>query len=420
MATADFEELIKRMGDLRSYVESGYPPAFNGVALARLGAKLFDLVVCDDVRTLYTATTGARAGGFIALELLAEDPKLAAWPWEYLYDASSNSFLCQEFYPISRVPFMGDPGAITPAPPRKARLLIVMGAPDPKLSLDEEVASIRERFASFIASDVIDLEVMRDAAPAQFQQRLDAGVDLIHFLGHAGFDPHSGEGFLQLLGSAGTPFNLRATPLAQMLGGRGVRLVFLNACETAGGTDAANVGRSSVAGALLARGVPTVIATQYSMPDNTAHYFAAETYNALVHGKRVLEAVRGGRLAMQFGAQASFCDWGIPVLYSSQSDLVLFPTASGAPASEAPVELAIRAEPKWSGGPSLTVERTLSVLKGAAIERAVGTASEMRTIAIDLPEPPRRKRREVAAREPAVAKRVALIDIDARVGFLPD
>jgi len=423
MPAADFTDLIKRMGDLRSYVESGYPPAFNGIALARLGSKLFDLIVCDSVRTLYTGTAGARAGGFIALELLTEDPALAAWPWEYLYDATSKNFLCQEFYPISRVPFMGDPGAITPAAPRKTRLLVVMGAPDPKLSLDEEVASIRERFASFVATDAIELEVLRDASPAQFQRRLDAGVDLIHFLGHAGFDARASEGFLQMPGASGKPFNLSATPLAQLLGGRGVRVVFLNACETASGTDAANVGRNSVAGALLERGIPTVIATQFSMPDNTAHFFAAETYNALAHGKPVVEAVRGGRLAMQFGEQASFCDWGIPVLYSSQPDLVLFPAGTAARAAEATAELATRAQPHRSGGPSIAVERTITTMRDGAVDLAVDGVGNGGTIAIDVSASTRRaarKTRKTGARAAEAHARVALVDIDAQVGFLPD
>jgi len=71
--------------------------------------------------------------------------------------------------------------------------------------------------------------------------------------------------------------------------------------------------------------VPAVIATQFVMPDNSAHYFATAVYNTLVGGGSMTEAMHDGRLAMTYDSQQRHPDWGIPVLYASYPDLTIFP-----------------------------------------------------------------------------------------------
>ena len=57
---------------------------------------------------------------------------------------------------------------------------------------------------------------------------------VFHFVGHGGFDTHADEGVVVLTGEDGYAHYLYATQLGRLLADhRSLRLVFLNACESA-------------------------------------------------------------------------------------------------------------------------------------------------------------------------------------------
>ncbi len=182
-----------------------------------------------------------------------------------------------------------------------------------------------------------------------------------------------------------------ANTLARILRDRGIRLVFLNAFKTAVGAPTENPARSSIAAALLDRGIPAVVASQFSLPDASAHFFASAIYNTLLTGKPLGDAIRDGRTAMYFAERAKYLDWGIPVLYTTDPGQVILPKVGRKPAWASKLEEATGrgvlietlAAGNKSGAPSLVVEAT----------RATTTSAKYR---------------------------VALIDIDAKAGFLPD
>jgi CHAT domain-containing protein len=88
------------------------------------------------------------------------------------------------------------------------------------------------------------------------QRCVRGGWHVLHFIGHGGFDATAEEGTLALAAEeGGGTYRLGAEDLARMLRGYpSLRLVVLNACET--GRASALDGFSSVAGALIRRGVP--------------------------------------------------------------------------------------------------------------------------------------------------------------------
>jgi hypothetical protein len=117
-------------------------------------------------------------------------------------------------------------------------------------------------------------------------------------------------------------------------------------------------------------------------------------YNSLALGRRVIEAVRDGRQAMKTASNSGFVDWGIPVLYSRDPALVLRQASAAAPPAwqrsfEAALSQSSSVEALGAtnveGGPSMVVERTA------------------------------RPRQRTTPR-----CRVALVDLDAKVAFLPD
>jgi hypothetical protein len=95
---------------------------------------------------------------------------------------------------------------------------------------------------------------------------------------------------------------------------RGVRLVFLNACETGrGGTTDFNRG---VAPALIAGGVPAVVANQFKVLDQSATEFSQHFYWALANGQTIGTAAREGRIAVNYSIAGENIDWAVPVVYA--------------------------------------------------------------------------------------------------------
>ena len=111
-----------------------------------------------------------------------------------------------------------------------------------------------------------------------------------HFIGHGGFDPAGAEGTLALGDDDGGTYHLGAEDLAMLLSRHtSLRLVVLNACET--GRSADRDPFSSVAGALMRKGLPAAVAMQYPISNDAAVEFSRTFYESLAHRRPVDEAV---------------------------------------------------------------------------------------------------------------------------------
>ena len=102
---------------------------------------------------------------------------------------------------------------------------------------------------------------------------------------------------------------------------RSLRLVLLNACEGARGSERDIF--SSTASILVRRGLPAVLAMQYEITDQAAIEFARAFYEALADGLPVDAAVAEARKAVSL-AVTNTVEWGTPVLYMRSPDGVIF------------------------------------------------------------------------------------------------
>lgn len=404
LTAADAQSLAADTRALRGFVESGYP-SLEEPALQALGSRLFDLIVHGKVRQLFLSATGLRGKGLLPLEIFIESHDLACWPWEYMYDNENQTFVCREFHPISRGIFDPTPAIESPATYHKLSILIVVGSSnrDTEINFDEERTLLTEIFGTFLARDAFKIDVLGGSRPIDLIAHLQhSPCHIIHFIGHAGFDIGRKEGYLKFSSHTGHEERLYANNLARMLTDRGVRLAFLNACETARSAATIDPARSSIAACLIGRGIPAVIANQFSIPDNGAHFFATVVYNALFAGRPLGDAVLAGRSAICLSEKSKFFDWGIPVLYAKQPqepvfllDAATVPIWAADFSSNQPAgrtfELLAREQSPTS--PSLTVTPLVPLRKMTAQQATLRTASKLHS--------------------------VALVDIDARAGFLP-
>ena len=124
---------------------------------------------------------------------------------------------------------------------------------------------------------------------------------IFHFVGHAAFDPRSGEGILLLAGDDDRSAPVSASQLAGLLADHHtLRLAVLNACEGAKGSEQSRF--SSIAAGLVRRGLPAVLAMQYAISDRAAIEFTASFYGALAAGLPIDAATSEAREGHRPGA----------------------------------------------------------------------------------------------------------------------
>ena len=285
------------------------------------GAVLFETLFPGAVRRLWDE---ARAGAKGALEVVFTPGLdwIADKPWELAYDASRRRFLADDAVLVRGV--FGAPPFVAPTPGR-GPLHVLVALAEPRdaapVTARQEAAAIRTALAPLVKSGHARLEILTSTTPGHLHRRLSAGrVDVLHFVGHGAFDEKEKTGALFLVDARGRSLAVDTDRVLRLLAGRGLKLVVLNACETGRG------GRTDflrgVAPALLAGGVPAVLANQYKVLDSSATAFARHLYWALAKGHSLGEAAREARVAVSYAKGAEPMDWAVPVLYARDTSLV--------------------------------------------------------------------------------------------------
>jgi hypothetical protein len=316
-------------------------PETPGHTPREVGAALFRALFSGHVRSLFDQSLGKARGEMdgglrIQIKLNPEHPDLArlySLPWELIYRPETQDFLSlSRSSPIVRYLDVSRP--TTPYPlPSPLRILVAMASPTdlPPLDLARERHNIEVAWGQQKAVEVVFL---RNASPGAIREEmLERPCHVLHFMGHGGFDRRSGEGVLYLEGPDGTSLPVSGHVLAAKLKDfRSLRLVFLNACETARATGESGVNPfAGVATALVLGGIPGVLAMQFPISDLAAVAFSRTFYRRLAAGDPVDTATTEGRQAVHSEDSSSF-EWATPVLFLRTSDGNLFSRPSPAAA----------------------------------------------------------------------------------------
>ncbi len=295
----------------------------NEDRVKEFGQYLFNALFTDKVLDLYyrSRDRAKRDNNGLRLILNIQPPELIVLPWEYMYDLSSAEYLSlSSKRPIVR--YLEPPRPIWPLKV-KAPLHILGLIANPsndfaqlqgeleKQSLEEIIKNVREQ---------VDLTWMEGKTPQDLLKYMRSGKwNIFHYIGHGGFDRDTNEGVILLPDNEGRNVFLSASKLATLLADdEYLRLVVLNTCDGAKGSKT-NI-FSSTASILLRRGIPAVLAMQYIITDKTAILFARTFYEALLDGLPLDASVAEARKALYLET----LEWGIPVLYMSSLDGVLF------------------------------------------------------------------------------------------------
>ena len=296
---------------------AGDREAPSGKELRELGRDLFEALFPGDVRRLYDTARALGKGRPLDVVFTSMLDWVADKPWELAFDPSRREFLATSSVNLVRNAFTAVPADVPARGRGRLRILAVAAQPRGAAPVDArtETSDLRKAFADLVRKGRAAVELLAPPTAGRLQRRLAAGgVDVLHFVGHGEFDEREREGSLLLEDERGRPRPLGTDALRQVVCGRGLRLVFLNACETGrGGRVEWNRG---VAPALVAAGLPAVVANQYPVEDAAATAFARELYAQLAAGSTLGDAAREARVAVGRDLGTDALGWAVPVVFA--------------------------------------------------------------------------------------------------------
>jgi tetratricopeptide (TPR) repeat protein/CHAT domain-containing protein len=286
-------------------------------------SKVFSGELGDYFNNSIKETQKNSAGLRISLRFDEDVPEIAALPWEYLHNGK-EFLISRKNILISRLPLSADRIYFEPLESILRMLVIISGPDDPRVSplnTKKEQEIILEAVDSLYRKQKIKVDFTEDANFENIQDYLtEKDYHIVHFTGHGVFDEENEKGYLLFENEKGKPRLIDNEEVADLFAERGIRLVVLSSCQTAKGSSRKSF--ADLASVLSIRGVPAVVAMQYSILDEVAIKFAHTFYKTIANGRSVDLALKEARLAIKNSEKSNKADFATPVLYLSDKDCV--------------------------------------------------------------------------------------------------
>lgn len=283
--------------------------------LTKFGRDLFDFLFRGSLKTMYDRLPA----GSVSLQILSDRPEIKEVAWEYLVTPDRQPSPHRERSVVRVQPTCG---IYSPGPKkygRKVRVLFVSADPVDQIGVDwSDVAPVIERAMSAQMPVEFTIKVIEGATRGGLIAAIAReSFDVFHFFGHGDLKANVGQLVLQDIKTGKSDF-LSAPELAVALAGKGVQLAILSACLSSAGKHDDDFG--VLASALIAAGIPAVVANQYPIPIKSISPFVGSVYASLARDGDIDRAVAEGRVALAVGIGGTtggnaVVEWGIPTLY---------------------------------------------------------------------------------------------------------
>jgi CHAT domain len=291
------------------------------------GEKLYNTVFSGQIYAAYLASLERAGDAGLRIKLGVEDAGLLEdVPWELLRDPRTDYLALSRQTPVIRHPRL-----LTVRPlvdvTLPLRVLVMISSPGDQEALDVEAEwrALQEASAELRSRGLLEMERLDDAQLITLQRKLGEGANyqVFHYIGHAAFDDSSKTGMLAFENprSKGT-VPVSGESLARELSEENtIRLVVMNACQ--GARQDNKDPFAGVASSIVARGLPAVVAMQFSISDEASRIFSQAFYRALSEGYPIETALTEARRAIS--SSIDNLEWATPVLYLRAPTGVLFP-----------------------------------------------------------------------------------------------
>lgn len=292
----------------------------------RFGGPLFRALFREQINALYhDALSDARNRGHgLRITLcLNGAPELMDVPWEYLFD-EPDFLAASSFTPVVRyLDLSRGHRPLRVEPP--LRVLGVVSSPSDydQLDVERERANLKGALSSLIDDGSVELHWLeRPSLKALLRRFQTETFHCFHYIGHGSYDERAEEGVLLFEDEDGRGRPVSGDKLGMILHDfTSLRLAVLNACE--GARTSRSDPFAGVAGSLVRRDIPAVVAMQFEISDEAAIAFAGGFYEALAMGCPADTSVAAARLAM-LAERSDDIEWGTPVLFMRVPDGRLF------------------------------------------------------------------------------------------------
>jgi len=274
------------------------------------GRDLFDKTFRDEQMSTMLATLSANE----RLLLVADDPLVAAVPWEYLRD-QNNKLLASRLNFVRGIPDAKRRESFTFTGPLEIIAIPVSPVDEPRvLNVEREWKNLVEAVSTTTPPKSLTLKRVRPPTRSQLERNLGRQcTSIVHFMGHS--TGHDGKAFLAFEDARACSHLVDSADFADSLNSR-VFLVVLNSCLSA---VVAPTQFGNIAHTLVQRGVPYALGMQFILPDDAALVLSDALYDFLLQGYSIEEAIMYARRALEEPGKLSNPHWlaGIPVLYTS-------------------------------------------------------------------------------------------------------
>jgi hypothetical protein len=296
-----------------------------------VGTQLFDFLFQRTIREIfdeeYKTATGNGQYLFIMLDI--QHPDLSYLPWETLYHQTKRFYISTTpFTPFARNLDIDDGFKVMPAGrPLHALIMAARVKTLGRIVLDEidvdgEQFLMKKAFSN-IGNERITPRWVPSARARDLIRLLNRGDegkrwDIMHFIGHGGFDSDRIQGYIVLQedgGSGGIRCYSQSLREFLIQPERTPSLVVLNSCSGA----RSEPGRmfSSTAEDLIQGGIPAVVAMQFEVSEEMSLAFSEAFYTYLTDGMPIQNALVLTRAELK---ARGFSEWISPVLYLRTAD----------------------------------------------------------------------------------------------------
>ncbi|GAA0428655.1 hypothetical protein Acor_71140 [Acrocarpospora corrugata] len=329
----DVAGLLARRAEFRRAVLGSAPES----VVRDVGQALFTaLLGSGEVASRYQAARAVAAdrGERLRVVLRLDSAELAGLPWEAMYDAALDSYICRTEQLVRHIPVPALPVPIKVRRPLRVLALAPSPRGLPPLLVAREHDQLNSALSLPVSEGLIEIHWADRPTWSGLQELLLAGDwHVVHFIGHG---DHRGEGLLALEQEDRRANWVEARRFADLLR-PSPRLVVLNSCSGAA-ADAFDL-FAGTATTLIRAGVSAVAAMQFEISNRAAIAFAHGFYSAIAGGRGIDEAVSIGRIAI-LGLTGETLEWITPVLYLRGDRTRIFEMG---PAQETDVE------GRWTG-----------------------------------------------------------------------
>ncbi|MFH0924779.1 MAG: CHAT domain-containing protein [bacterium] len=266
-----------------------------------------------------------------ALELII-DEQLVHIPWELLFDG--QKFFCEQFSIGRQIKTKGDKiiNHSNAVPQRFPLNMLIIANPTDDLDVAwKEGVKIYDEFQNM--SDLVQIDLQSsDQVDLDFIKKNLWDYDLVHYAGHAQYDPNQPDNSGWMLSDG----RFKATDIIKMGSSKKEisKLVFSNACQS-GFTekwlkkkktkDLQSQNSYGLVHAFLMAGIQYYIGTFCDVSDKYGAYMGIEFYRHLLEGNTIGESLRKARLSFQERFGETSLSWINYVLYGYPNGYLINP-----------------------------------------------------------------------------------------------